>query len=693
MVKLRHGVGAPRGGDGKRGLGILMGLALWAWPVGVMAAHSVTGSASCRECHVEFHDRWESSRHGASVRAVDVGWVGGDLGDLPAEVRVEEALHRLVVRGDRLVVDAADPGGGRREVPVEFGLGGRDVWYLLGALEDGRLQTLPVAFDIRRREWFNPGASAVRPHAVGREEAVEWTSPAYTFNASCYGCHVSGGRRPEWAGAGGGRWWDEPGIRCESCHGPGEEHIRVCREAGAGVRPEDLRIVAAGSFSGMQLDGLCGSCHARQRPITSEFRLGDGFFDHFDLLLLEDEDFWADGRERGETYTMTTWQANRCAQEGGLTCMHCHTSSGRDRYPGERANLACMPCHADKLEAGELHTRHAVGKAGSRCVDCHMPVTEFARMRRHDHSFRAPVPWATMELGSPNACQACHGDRGPEWADVEVRRWHERDYQEPVVRRARWIERARRSDWSDLEGMLASLERESGEVLYVASLIRLLGACDDERKVPALVAGLRHRSPLVQASAAGGLAGYLSGMTLPGLVEAAGHPVRLVRVRAAQALAPVPDGLLTVEARERVDRAFDEFEAAMQVETGDGLAWETLGHFRLDRGDVEGARAALMEALRLDPGNLGLLISAATAARRAGREGEAEALLKRAVESHPRSELAWFSRVVQLELSGRGAEAVRVRDEARKRLSEAGRADFDRRWRTWEGGRGPGVGR
>ena len=43
---------------------------------------------------------------------------------------------------------------------------------------------------------------------------------------------------------------------------------------------------------------------------------------------------------------------------------------------------------------------------------------------RHDHSFRIPRPDLSATIGVPNACNACHEDRTPEWAAEAVRKHH-----------------------------------------------------------------------------------------------------------------------------------------------------------------------------------------------------------------------------------------------------------------------------
>ena len=124
------------------------------------------------------------------------------------------------------------------------------------------------------------------------------------------------------------------------------------------------------------------------------------FFDHFDLVTLEDPDYYPDGRDLGENYTFTSWTMSPCVQSGTLDCLHCHTSSGRFRQKGE-PNQACMPCHALRVASAPQHTHHPEGSPGNHCIACHMPMTEFARMQRSDHSMLPPTPSATVAFESP----------------------------------------------------------------------------------------------------------------------------------------------------------------------------------------------------------------------------------------------------------------------------------------------------
>ena len=52
------------------------------------------------------------------------------------------------------------------------------------------------------------------------------------------------------------------------------------------------------------MNDMCATCHAKLVPLSLTFLPGDKFFDHFDLITLEHADFYPDGRDLGENYTL-----------------------------------------------------------------------------------------------------------------------------------------------------------------------------------------------------------------------------------------------------------------------------------------------------------------------------------------------------------------------------------------------------
>ena len=65
-----------------------------------------------------------------------------------------------------------------------------------------------------------------------------------------------------------------------------------------------------------------------------------------------------------------------------------------------------------------------------------------------------PAPAATKAFKSPNACNLCHPDKSPEWADEWVKKWRPRDFQASIISRAILVDAARKRDWSKLPEML-----------------------------------------------------------------------------------------------------------------------------------------------------------------------------------------------------------------------------------------------
>ena len=353
------------------------------------------GSASCRECHEKFYALWSTSHHGLAMQPVDAAFAQKSLTPQTNAVTVGKSRFRADVAALKLVEEGTE---GTRSYRIVHALGGKNIYYLLTPLEKGRLQVLPLAYDVAKKEWFDAGASMVRHFTDGTDDApLHWRDPQLTFNTACFGCHVSQIAKNYDLETDTYRTvWREPGINCEACHGPCAEHIRVCKAAPTNQPPVDLKLISMKRMTRVQSDETCATCHAKMRPITAGFTPGDRFFDHYDLVALENHDFYPDGRDLGENYTYTLWLTSPCVRAGRLDCVHCHTSSGRYKFAGEKTNQSCLPCHQERVERATEHTRHKAGSEGNRCVSCHMPMTTFARMRRSDHSLRPPTPAVTL---------------------------------------------------------------------------------------------------------------------------------------------------------------------------------------------------------------------------------------------------------------------------------------------------------
>jgi len=123
-------------------------------------------------------------------------------------------------------------------------------------------------------------------------------------NTSCYHCHVSQLSKNYSIETDTYRTtWGEPGINCESCHGPGRAHLAAMRAAGDRVDKNKLETIVVRKFDSAQTNSMCAPCHAKMSPLDTGFQAGKRYFDHYNLALLEDRDFYPDGRDLGENFT------------------------------------------------------------------------------------------------------------------------------------------------------------------------------------------------------------------------------------------------------------------------------------------------------------------------------------------------------------------------------------------------------
>jgi tetratricopeptide (TPR) repeat protein/cytochrome c556 len=605
------------------------------------------GSRSCIDCHEKFYKLWSSSLHGLSFQPYSAAFAKAKLTAQASEIAIGKYRYRADVSDGAGWVIEKGPDG-EKKYPMEQVVGGKYVYYFLTTLERGKLQTLPVAYDVHKKEWFDTAASGIRhfPDAQRTDSPVFWKDQAYTFNTACFGCHVSQMstkydlKTDTYKTA-----WKEPGINCETCHGPSEEHNRVCEEAGEGNVPADLKIISVKKFTVAQHNDSCGSCHAKAVVLTNNFKPGERFFDHFDLATLEDHDFYPDGRDLGENYTHTTWLMSPCVQSGKLSCVHCHTSSGRYRFKADdKANNACLPCHKERVENAAAHTNHPPGTPASKCIACHMPKTEFARMKRSDHSLLPPTPAVTLAYKSPNACNVCHTDKDAKWADENVRKWRKRDYQAPVLYRTGLIDDARKGNWSRLTEMLQYLDKKQpGDEVVATSLIRLLRNCDDPRKNPVLLKMMQDRSPLVRSAAADALSFYPTRGNLQALVRATGDEYRVVRIRAAAGLTGMKGLVLSEADKKNIEKANREYLQSIAIPPDHWASYFNLGNYYLNLGDFRQAVTSYETSLKIDPQRVMTQVNLSMAYANLGERKKVESSLKEALKIEPDSAAANFN--------------------------------------------------
>lgn len=633
-----------------------------------MGENEFSGSESCRECHEKFYQLWSPSYHGQAMMPINTEFV--QKHQLPNS-------KPIVVEGNQFTVEFQDSimmmyekknGELLNSYKVIWAMGGHNVYCFLTPMEKGKLQNIPLAYDANRKRWFNYPEAGVRHFTDGspNDEALPWKDAMFAFNTGCYSCHISQlSTNFDLETETYHTTWREPGINCETCHGPAGEHVRIFKNLKEGEEPEEIGLIVTSTFTQQQNTDACAPCHAKMSPITPSYMPGDKYFDNYNITTLEDRDFYPDGRDLGENYTMTGWMMNPCVEKSELHCVTCHTSSGRDRNK-ENPNQSCLTCHNNRNEDLMAHTGHKP-EDGLTCLSCHAPKREFVgHFLRSDHSFRPPMPEATIKFGSPNACNQCHKDKSPQWANNIVKQRPNGNYQEETLKWAQLIKEARDNDWTNVDKMYSYIKNPETNQVVANSMVRLLANYNNESKAAVLIEALNNKSELIRSSAAYGLAGIFTNDAKNALLKACQDEIRLVRVQAANAIISFPEGSFTAEQNAVVKSAEAEYVASMTSRKDNWSNHYNLGIYHQNKGDVQNALNSYETAARLYPESVMPLINSSVLYSYVGNQTKAEENLKKVIEFDPGNEAANLNLGLLLAEQGRLDEAEKALKAALK---------------------------
>jgi predicted CXXCH cytochrome family protein len=406
------------------------------------------------------------------------------------------------------------------------------------------------------------------------------------------------------------------GIDCQRCHGPGSNHLRIVRTAGAKAADIHASIVNPARLSpSLQMD-VCMQCHLE--PTSSAIpslirRFNRGPFSFLpgeplqSFLLAFDH---APGTGHEDKFEIVGSGAYRLRQSQcflksnaangtkPLTCLTCHDPHRAPR--GEAAmqhyNDACRQCHAASLNAKVSAGTHPVS---GECVTCHMPKRRtddvvHAMMTDHLIQRRPPARDLLAELSErhPSDAEEYHGEVVPYYPNPLPRT------DENLLYRAV----AQVAMRNNLQPGVADLARETARVRPGnAEFWMVLGDAwqtsgEPQKAVAAYEQALRLRPDFPR-----GL------LNLAEVLKRAGQLPRAEETL-KRALAVAPSNAAAWLQSGAIDFALGRFEVTVaKMEKAIALDPElpeehtTLAQILLATGQTDRASAALQEALRIDP--------------------------------------------------------------------------------------------
>ncbi|OFW48015.1 MAG: hypothetical protein A3G77_10965 [Acidobacteria bacterium RIFCSPLOWO2_12_FULL_68_19] len=309
-------------------------------------------------------------------------------------------------------------------VSVPPGLGDRQGWYTVLRYNmtgrDNRLnRERRVWQDYKFYMWWSAGADTRYGTADDR-----LTAPPVNDNAvqtMCASCHLTGWERYQDKTTGqflvravndpGGEMNidddpepDEINIGCESCHGPGSEHVANAGRSRFIVNPRYL--------SAERSSVVCGRCHDRRQgyggptigytqAISQAGDLARPGIGRHELITKYTDPVKKGPTMRGPGREDNIWpddvHSNKPHQQYAdflksklyrndrvlVACSDCHDMHGGTPYPrwlihdpDDSASPLCQRCHTvDVLSHMETKLNAKMKGRQTRCIDCHMPGT------------------------------------------------------------------------------------------------------------------------------------------------------------------------------------------------------------------------------------------------------------------------------------------------------------------------------
>ena len=612
------------------------------------------GAAACGGCHQAETRAWQGSQHAQAMQPATAQTVLGRFDNTRfSENGITSTFFR---RGDGYFVRTDGPDGKPADFELKYTFGVYPLQQYLVPFADGRMQALSIAWDARPaaqggQRWYHLYAG----QKVDHTDPLHWTRAGQNWNSQCAECHSTHLQRGYDAAQ--DRYATtrtDLAVGCESCHGPGSNHLawarqdagsqRLDADKGLGIALDERRNVSwrhdptsGEPLRSAPLDShreveTCAVCHARRRGISADPGPTGKLFDTHDPALLDAGLYFPDGQQQAEVYTYGSFLQSRMYAQG-VSCGDCHEAhSMKLRAQG---NALCAQCHNAEKYDSTAHHMHTPGSAGAQCADCHMPRRDYMQVDgRRDHSLRVPRPDLSLQYGVPNACNGCHRDKDARWAAAAIEKAHGPQRQ-GYQHYAGALAAARSGAPGALEQLLTLADDTTSPAIARATAVAALGRYPGERTLSALRRAAANSDPLLRSAALDALLAFPPALRAPLALSLAGDDTLDVRTKAGRALAAVPDAQLLPQQRAVRERLFAEYAASELTQAERPEAHFNLGSVYAERGAAEQAEQEFRTALRLDPAFVPAYANFSDLYRSLGREDQAAAMLEQGLRAVP----------------------------------------------------------
>jgi len=333
----------------------------------VAAKSKMVGDGACRGCHEPYSTSYQSTSHHLTSRLASPQAILGSFSGSGSILRIVDAVPGSTSPGLSFRMEVKDgsyyqtaiagiPGHEQSHdarIDVVTGSGKRGQSYLYW-LED-QLFELPLSYWSDGHQWINsPGF---------KDKTANFSRPIYP---RCLECHATAiaALSPDPLSNHYDRASLVTGISCETCHGPGGEHVVSQRTGKA-----DNTMLNPARFSRDRQFDLCALCHsgAGREELAPAFSYLPG--QPLDGYL---RPVPVDATMQPEVHgnQVGLLKRSRCyLSSPTMSCSTCHDVHAPERLDATYSSR-CLTCH--RVESCTVARKPEV-KIEDSCIDCHMP--------------------------------------------------------------------------------------------------------------------------------------------------------------------------------------------------------------------------------------------------------------------------------------------------------------------------------
>ena len=335
------------------------------WPLnGTAPRKEYVGSATCAQCHASIA---ATQKQSAMARTAMHAEDSALLRQHAPELNFPLGPYRYRIAPGQSVQYTVENESGSFSIPLGWGFGTGKMGQSYLFDYQGKTYMVPVSYYGEAKLWdFTVDIPHTVPASLQKAIGLELSSEQ---RSGCYECHGTAAIASDKLDVSRAI----PGVTCESCHGPGANHLAAAK---AGLADQGATMIFnPQGFNPVDSVDFCGACHRTWWDVVLQDSRGSKSV-RFPAYRLENSRCWGKGDPR-------------------ITCIACHDPHQPLVTDASYYDSKCLSCHTTK-DSKPLpdHPGAACPVAVKGCTNCHMPKSEaaFVHSRMTDHMIRVVRP-------------------------------------------------------------------------------------------------------------------------------------------------------------------------------------------------------------------------------------------------------------------------------------------------------------